>query len=241
MKNLAVHYWEKIGDSYNSVWKGDAREMMSKKEMGFITKYLNKIKPKKVLDIGFGTGRILETHCQSLQKGAEIYGVDISPKMVELCRRRFKNEKRIKLLKAGNIDLVLNGFSGKFDFITAIRVIKYNRNWREILNDLYKKLAPGGILIFTMPNRFSINRWAKTTFPIERSTEGELSKLLNKIGFEILEITGFSRLPDIFYDLRLKNNMYYVSLLDKVEKILGLIFGMTLFNRGLFLATKKKL
>lgn len=240
MKSAVARYWDRVGASYNDVWKGDARELMSRKEIGFMTKYLGKIKPKKAIDIGFGTGRILEMYRQNLPKGAEIYGVDISPKMVGLCRRRYKNEPKIKLLKTSNAVLIGDTLSGEFNFITVIRVLKYNRNWKEILNKLCQKLSNDGVIIFTMPNRFSINRFAQTNYPIERSDTSEIRKLVADIGLEILEIRGFSWVPDYFYDTFFKNSWWYVRLLGKIEDLCSDISGGRLFSRILFIACQKK-
>ncbi|MDP3758691.1 MAG: hypothetical protein Q8Q86_03150, partial [Candidatus Daviesbacteria bacterium] len=55
-------HWEQIGHSYNAFWKSKAKQELSKKELDFINKHLKKTKSQYILDIGVGSGRIIENY-----------------------------------------------------------------------------------------------------------------------------------------------------------------------------------
>ena len=52
-------HWDKLGIGYSNAWVGKAKQFMSLKEMSFINTFLLRKKPKNILDIGIGNGRIL--------------------------------------------------------------------------------------------------------------------------------------------------------------------------------------
>ena len=49
------NHWEQIGKTYNAFWRSKAKQELSKKELGFINKYLKKTKSQYILDIGVGS------------------------------------------------------------------------------------------------------------------------------------------------------------------------------------------
>ena len=235
--NKNKDYWNNLNINYSKMWEGRAQQEMSKREMSFINYFLEKSSPKKILDIGVGTGRILENYIRNSPPNSEIYGVDISDKMVKICQDKFKNEKGIRAIKVCDVSQKQISFDDDFDFITAIRVLKYNKNWPEILQKIYYQLNKNGIFIFTMLNNNSINRFFKSGIPIYRTTKKELKSIFKKIGYDILEIRSFTKVPDFFY--KFSNNLLYVKLLILAEGLLEKILGNTFLGRILFVAVKK--
>src|SRR3989344_9443107 len=119
-------HWEQIGNSYNAFWRSKAKQELSKKELGFINRYLKQTKSKFILDIGVGSGRIIENYLANPEvKG--IYGIDWASSMVNFCRNRFKNNKRVQKIVVCNISKEYFPYKKKFNFISAIRVLKYNK------------------------------------------------------------------------------------------------------------------
>lgn len=235
-------YWNNIGSHYSEVWNTKVRQKLSDKELTFITKYLHEYNPLKILDIGVGNGRILEILNKNSSDKLEIYGIDVARSMVEYLKKLFHKEKKIKALEINDISKEDIIFDTNFDFVTAIRVLKYNRNWPEILIKIFKKMNKNGLLIFTMPNIYSVAALHKDTFsenniPINYTCPDKLEKILNDIGFHVIEMRGFSRIPDLFY--RINGNNFYISMLMFSEKILELIFGKLFLSRYLFVVCKK--
>lgn len=229
-------HWEQIGNSYNDFWKSKAKQELSKKELGFINKYLKKTKSQHILDIGVGSGRIIENYLAN-SKAKGIWGIDWAGSMVNFCRNKFKNKKEVQKIVVCNISKEQFPFKNKFDFISAIRVFKYNQNWQEVISKTINSLSSNGIFVFTMPNKNSFLRFSKPETSIYSSTKRELEKVIQEQNGEIIQITSFMKLPDVFYDI--SNNKFYVSVLLWFEQILKIILGDKFLSRIFFLAVKK--
>ena len=110
--------------------------------------YIDKIgKTKgKVLEVGVGTGRLF---VEALQNGADIYGIDISPAMIEIVTSKLNKtlQKRIGLQNI--VDFKINK---KFDLILApFRVFMHltrKEDQLKALDNVYGHLASGGEFIF---------------------------------------------------------------------------------------------
>jgi predicted TPR repeat methyltransferase len=235
MNKQNKQYWNTVNIDYKKAWETHSQVWMSQKELEFINKFLGD-KKNTVLDIGVGIGRILDFYTKN-EKVEEIYGVDISEEMLKICNERFPNNKKIKELKLMDVADQDLDFKKKFDLISAIRILKYNKNWKENIGKLKESLNEDGVLVFTMSNTRSINIFAKTDNPFYRSTKTELLEVLKNQGMEALEINSFTRIPDIFYTV--SNNKFYSNIVIGLEKLLSLVLGKVFLGRILFVAAKK--
>jgi SAM-dependent methyltransferase len=110
--------------------------------------YLEKIKNTKgkVLEIGSGTGRLL---VEALENGADIYGIDISPSMIDVLKTKLTpaQQTRINLQNITDFKSETN-----FDLIIApFRVFMHlteKTAQLDALNNVYHHLNPGGLFIF---------------------------------------------------------------------------------------------
>ncbi len=102
----------------------------------------------RVLEIGVGTGRLF---IEALDKGADIYGIDISRSMIEILTSRIDPEDhhRIKIADAVNMKL-----DKKFDLIIApFRVFSHileTEGQIALLNNVHEHLNDGGRFIFDL-------------------------------------------------------------------------------------------
>ena len=102
----------------------------------------------QVLEVGVGTGRFF---IDALEKGADIYGVDISESMVNVLKNKLdkKHHNRICVMDATNLKL-----DRKFDLVIApFRVFAHVLEMEQqlqVLNTIYDHLKPGGQLIFDL-------------------------------------------------------------------------------------------
>lgn len=238
MKNHIRHYWEKIGHKYAQTWQVGGRKYVSLLEQEFVENILKDF-PKnnlKVLDLGCGTGRILAVLERS-EKINSLYGLDFSQPMLDYCQKRFRKSKRVEEFILSDISKKLPFKNDYFDLITSIRVIKYNHNWPQILNECYRILQKGGILIFEMPNKNSVNRLAQYEVSICSTTEEQLRSILTKIGFKILTVAGGPALPGFIYD-NVKSKSI-AALILKTERVFKYFLGETLFARFIYVACQK--
>jgi len=242
-QTINENYWDKYNKGYGKTWNIKTRSLLSKKELGFIQKYIPDSQRAYILDVGVGTGRILNFLIHESKKDTFIYGLDVSQKMVDHCKAIFK--KHIKIKEIARISIsqkkgyLFNGL--KFDLITAIRVLKYNRDWKTYIKKLKNNLRKNGIMIFTMPNRESLNAFAHYTIPFYKSDCKEIQSVLDTNNLELLDIQTFTRIPDVFFELPyLKNTRWYGALLNNTEALFKKIFGTHKFGRILFIAARRK-
>jgi SAM-dependent methyltransferase len=110
--------------------------------------YLKKILQIKgtVLEIGVGTGRIF---CAALKKGADIFGIDVSPAMIKKLREKIQAEDHYRVSVQNVVDMDLDK---RFDLIIApFRVFSHLikvENQISALDRIHCHLKPGGWFIF---------------------------------------------------------------------------------------------
>ncbi len=238
METKLYNYWNKIGLKYANTWQVGGQKYISLQEQKFIEKSIETFKRGEItaLDIGCGTGRILSM-LENNSKINSLYALDFNKSMLNYCRRRFKNSKKIKELIQADISLKLPFDDDSFDIITSIRVLKYNQNWPKILEECYRILRKNGILTFEMPNKLSINRFSKDDVTIFSASEKELKLVLKQIGFKILKIKGGPVLPGFLYDLIA--NEAFAKATQKIESIIKSLFGDVLFSRFIYVSCTK--
>lgn len=241
-KQVAV-YWNMRGETYSRSWSSVAKKRLNSMELKLITNLVKsqikaKSKPIKVLDIGIAIGRISN---ELLKYKVELYGTDISKRMVDICKKRFNKNRKVKKLTIHDIHHKLPEDWGKFDLVTGIRVISYSPQWKKELKNIYTAMKPGGFLIFSFPNRYSTHMVSTKLRKVKldgcETTLEELNKVTRSIGFSNTRITGFSRLLDSFYDWADTN--FLSNCLFFVEKILERILGKTLFVRLFYVVCQK--
>ncbi len=235
-------YWDDCNADYSRVWQSRGRQEMSKQELGLIDRYLKILTPEKILDVGVGNGRILDNLIKFSSKRAEIFGIDVSEQMVSICKKRFRNEHKIKQIIVCDLSQENISFKTTFDFVTMIRVLKYNKEWKKMIKRVYEKLNSGGVYIFTMPNKISISGFSGDTFsdqniPIIYSSYREIKKVLITAGFKRIAFRDFSKMPNFLYHIC--QNGLYIRFLLFIEKALRVIFGRSFLGRELFVICQK--
>lgn len=236
--NTNKQHWDKMGIEYGNVWVNNPKKYMHFKEMEFVNSFLSRENTKKILDIGVGNGRILENYLKNMESGEiEIYGIDISNEMIRICKEEFGKNKKIKKIAVCNFSEENIPFDSKFDFISAIRVLKYNKNWKEMVKKIGDLLNDEGVAIFTMPNKFSLNIFGRYSIPFYRTSKKEIIKICRENNLKLMDIQSFTRIPDVFYNL--SNNKIYSGFIISLEKLLSKLFGKIFLGRILFIAVKK--
>lgn len=146
---------DKIYENYYSSWNLDnssvAVSTMKKNTFrGFIDK-LPPIKLRKtLLDVGCATGEMLEV---ANSNGYDVYGVEISPRGIVLCKERFGEDKILgKYLECDDYP------ENFFDVITLSDVIEHISDPPAFLSVLARILKPQGLLMIITPDTSSWTR-----------------------------------------------------------------------------------
>jgi SAM-dependent methyltransferase len=98
-------------------------------------------KNPRVLDVGCGTGAILEAFSRS----SDAWGLDSSSTAIELCARRGLRNTWTGLLKDFPKE------HGQFDLILLLDVIEHISDDVQVLKESRERLSPGGKLLITVP------------------------------------------------------------------------------------------
>ena len=109
------------------------------------------VKTKKILDIGTGTADFAIDSAKFLN--ADIIGVDLSEKMLEIGREKIKKKKLKSKISLELADAEkLNYSESSFDVITAGFVVRNFEDMDKGLAEQYRVLKPNGKLIILEPS-----------------------------------------------------------------------------------------
>jgi SAM-dependent methyltransferase len=111
---------------------------------------------RRALDFGCGAGRLTQALAGKFD---EVCGVDIAPSMIEVAREHNRHGDRCRYLVNDASDLRLFE-DGRFDFIVTVIVLQHidPQHARGYIRELVRVLAPGGLLIFQVPDRRTTRR-----------------------------------------------------------------------------------
>ena len=138
--NKSEKFWDKRADSYDKQWQKPRTTPIKALE---ITKpYLDK--NCIVLDYGCATGTRTNILAEDVN---EIWGIDISSKMIEEAKRRANESKveNVHYLHATIFDERLEKES--FDAIVAYSILHLIDDLEKVIRRVYELLKPGGFFI----------------------------------------------------------------------------------------------
>jgi SAM-dependent methyltransferase len=172
---------------------------------------------KKVLDVGSGNGYVLSRYAL---EGADVYGVDITPTGIDLCRRRFE-----LMNLEGNFTVAsaeaLPFEDETFDCVCSIGVVHHTPDTEKALDEIHRVLKPGGRVILMVYHRNSALYQFK--FRLERLLTGKsMQQLVNEVDGignpkgDVYSRAEFARLLDRY---------------DDVDMFVGLLQGWMLAPR----------
>jgi SAM-dependent methyltransferase len=232
-------HWEQLGARYADNWANPGQRALGDKELSFVIGHLRPGPGQTILDVGIGAGRVLGDFLRQ-DRVAAVYGVDAAVAMVAACKARFDGHPKLKKLLVRDIAIDDLPVPANLDFVSAVRILKYNRNWWEIVEaKLAPHLAPGGVLVFSMPNTNSL-KWLSRPYAVDyfKTTRKELQQRLPAANLELLEFSGFSKVPDVLYR-KARGGLATRSLLA-VERGLDRAIGPASLAKELFVAARRR-
>lgn len=139
MKTNIREYYSNLAESYDDNRFGNSYgKYIDQQERSFLTSFFQNKKYTKILDLGCGTGRLLNyaTH-----------GTDFSENMLNVARQKYPE----KILAVGEISEI--PFHSEFECIFCFHVIMHQnqKETKAFLNECHQKLSKNGTLIFDYP------------------------------------------------------------------------------------------
>ena len=164
------------------------------KEVDFIEDIFGESKPKKILEVGCGTGSYTKI---LVEKGYKVTAVDVSGDMLKIASEKCD----CKFIKGDIRDITLNE---KFDTCIAMfAVMGYITENAEIikaLNNIRKHLKPNGIFVFDVWNGLAVLR----LLPEQRIKEVENDEI-RIIRFAVPNLRAFEQICEVNYKLIILN------------------------------------
>lgn len=179
---------------------------------------------KTALDVGCGAGLL----CEPLARmGASVTGLDAAPELIEAAQDHAAGQGLEIDYRAADLFDV----EGQFDLVTSLEVIEHVGDPAAFVKALARRLAPGGIMILSTPNRTAWSKLLTITLAegfgrIPRGTHDydqfiapdEMKILLADAGLKCLDLQGVAVSPmrglHLSDDLRLN---YLVAAIHQSE------------------------
>lgn len=118
--------------------------------------------PINVLDVGCGSGNVLDGFSRD---AVRVFGLDMVPEMV---RQAAEHHPADRFLVADAVRLPVRRES--FDAATCLGLLEYLNQPQDALRVIWHALRPGGIVIVSFPNKYSLFRtWSRWESSVERA------------------------------------------------------------------------
>ena len=162
---------------------------------------LRPLEGRSALDVGCGAGLLAEPLARM---GGQVTAVDAAPELITAAKAHAAGAGLAIDYRAVGVEAL----DGRFDLITAMEVIEHVADPRAFVASLAARLAPGGLLILSTPNRTAWSRLLTITLAeglgrIPRGTHHydefitpeELTAMLAGVGMEVTDIEGIAFTP----------------------------------------------
>ncbi|MGE5264207.1 MAG: class I SAM-dependent methyltransferase [Acidobacteriota bacterium] len=183
---------ERMVDSYDSYMR--MVTLCNERKLRNIEVSLTQLKPgDQVLEIGCGTGTLTLAAKRQVGLTGQAYGIDVIPKMIDLCRRKAEQAGVDISFQVGGIDTIPFP-AGKFDAVLCSFMIFHMSEGvrRRGIQEIHRVLKQGGRLVvvdLALPSSPVPRAIAKTLFGGMLQHElCELVPLMQELGFCDVEL-----------------------------------------------------
>ena len=156
---------------------------------------------KSALDVGCGAGLLAEPLARL---GAKVTAVDAAPELIEAAKAHAAGAGLSIDYRAVGVELL----EAQYDLVTAMEVIEHVAEPQGFIDDLAARLAPGGLMILSTPNRTAWSKLLtitlaegfgqipKGTHDFEKFIDPDTMRgLLAKAGLECIDFEGIAMSP----------------------------------------------
>ncbi|MES2147283.1 MAG: bifunctional 2-polyprenyl-6-hydroxyphenol methylase/3-demethylubiquinol 3-O-methyltransferase UbiG [Pseudomonadota bacterium] len=177
-----------VRDQADRHWQSDERS-------------LRPLDGKSALDVGCGAGLLAEPLARL---GATVTAIDASPDVIAVARAHAKGAGLTIDYRACGVE----SLDGQFDLVTSLEVIEHVAEPQSFVDSLAARLAPGGLMILSTPNRTGWSKLLTITLAeglgrIPKGTHDygkfitpeELGAMLGKAGLEAVDVEGIAFSP----------------------------------------------
>jgi 2-polyprenyl-6-hydroxyphenyl methylase / 3-demethylubiquinone-9 3-methyltransferase len=202
---LAGDWWDPDGASamlhkLNPIRLAYIRDMVDM-HFGLDEHGFRPLEGKSALDVGCGAGLLAEPLARL---GAKVTAIDAAPELIEAAKAHAAAQGLSIDYRAVGVELL----EAHYDLVTAMEVIEHVAEPQGFIDDLAARLAPGGLMILSTPNRTAwsklltitlaegFGRIPKGTHDFEKFIDPDAMRdLLAKAGMEVIDFEGIAMSP----------------------------------------------
>ena len=162
---------------------------------------LRPLEGKTALDVGCGAGLLAEP---LTRLGAAVTALDAAPELIAVAREHAAAQG----LAIDYRHAAVEELDGRFDLVTSMEVIEHVADPQSFLKSLTRRLAPGGLLILSTPNRTALSKLLMITIAegigqIPRGTHDhdkfitpdEMKAMMATAGLAVIDCEGIGFSP----------------------------------------------
>ena len=199
MKDKVIEHYNKLSKNYESLYIGKSLQSYFYNIRRIrMLELLDKMKPGKILEVGCGAGMMVEG---ILAQGWDYHGVDSSPGMIDVCKRRFSGLERAVFTVADSENLELP--SSRFDVLLSLGMLEYVPREQAAVREMARVIKDDGALCISGNAKWSPhnawNRWVyrklfrsrPAAIIKEYHRESEYCKMMALEGLMVSEVVHF--------------------------------------------------
>lgn len=173
-----VGAFDERASRYESGWRGQLHHEIADRAVDLALG--REPAPRRILDVGCGTGYVLRRLADRLPAAAELTGIDLAPGMIQTARDSATDDRLRFLIGAAER---IPAPDGTFDLVISTTSFDHWQDQQAGLTECARVLAPGGHLVLT--DQFSAWLWPTllTSRRGKARTRGRAAKLLTAAGF----------------------------------------------------------
>lgn len=178
---------------------------------------------KTALDVGCGAGLLAEPLARL---GGQVTAVDAASELIEIAKAHAQGQGLAIDYRAIGVEAV----EGKFDLVTSMEVVEHVADPQDFINELSGRLADGGLMILSTPNRTAWSKLLtitlaegfgqipKGTHDFDKFIDPEMMRgLLARAGLECIDFEGIAISPTRGLHLSDDLSLNYLVAAKKAE------------------------
>ena len=181
LKNRSRKAFDSQAESYDEGREGEHARQLYSRVVHEVTLAALEKPTSKILDLGCGTGALAERLLHELPS-CSLTGIDLSPRMVEVARKRLEGQAEVLLGDAEHLPF----YDGSFDIVYCNDSFHHYPNPERAVFHAWRVLARGGKFIIgdtwqPAPGRALMNAWMSYSHDgdVRIYSEDELRSILS--------------------------------------------------------------
>jgi ubiquinone/menaquinone biosynthesis C-methylase UbiE len=177
---LTSEYFERIPQWHaeDSTWKSQGVLRMLER---------NKLSPRRIGEVGCGTGAVLQQLQMQMERHCQFVGYDIAPEAIELSRTRQNDRLQCRLGNAAQ------EHDARFDVLLVLDVLEHQENYFSFLREI-KPLAPYKLIhqvldlsVQSVARREVLTRCRRKLCDLHFFTKDLVFEALRGEGYEVID------------------------------------------------------